>query len=174
MVSPPLKGSSRCRRLSKTHNKVPSEAPHCERSAIEAGFTSTILSPLRLAQPAWCRQVHRPQGTKSSISRMKHFGGTAVKTSVWGWVLLCTLSAATLSFGQIANTSLRGVIKDPSGALVPGATVALTDSASGKTFSTTAGSTGLYTFAQLFPSKYNIKVSAPWLRRAKPRRQNCW
>lgn len=82
-----------------------------------------------------------------------------MKRSLMGWVLLCTLSTATFLFGQTATTSLRGVIQDPSGALVPGATITLTDNTSGKTISTTAGETGLYVFPQLFPSKYTIKVS---------------
>ena len=84
-----------------------------------------------------------------------------MKRSLWGWVLLCTLSAVNLALSQNATTSLRGVVKDPSGALVSGATITLTDSSTGKTFSTTASSTGLYEFPQIFPSKYTIKVTAP-------------
>jgi len=83
-----------------------------------------------------------------------------VKKSLWGWVLFCTLSTA-FTFGQIATTSLRGVVKDPSGALVPGATVTLTDNATGKSFSSTANSSGSYEFPQIFPSKYTMRVSAP-------------
>ncbi|MGA8669461.1 MAG: carboxypeptidase-like regulatory domain-containing protein, partial [Terracidiphilus sp.] len=84
-----------------------------------------------------------------------------MKHSLWGWVLLCTLSTVTLTFGQNATTSLRGVVKDPSGALVAGATITLTDNSTGKTLSATANSTGLYVFPQIFPSKYTIKVAAP-------------
>jgi hypothetical protein len=83
-----------------------------------------------------------------------------VKRSLWGWVLICTLSTLTFSFGQNASTSLRGVIKDPSGALVSGASVSLTEIATHKTLSTTANSTGLYDFPQIFPAKYTIKVTA--------------
>ena len=61
-----------------------------------------------------------------------------MKRSLSGWILLCILSTVTLSFGQIATTSLRGTIKDPSGALVPGAKVTLTDKATGKSLSTVA------------------------------------
>ena len=75
-------------------------------------------------------------------------------------MLLCILSTVTLAFGQSATTSLRGVVKDPSGALVAGATITITDNATGKTSSTTASSTGFYAFPQIFPSKYTIKVSA--------------
>ncbi len=75
-------------------------------------------------------------------------------------MLLCILSTVTLAFGQTATTSLRGVIKDPSGALVPGATVTITDNRTGKVSSTTSSSTGLYSFLQILPSKYTIRVTA--------------
>lgn len=84
-----------------------------------------------------------------------------MKRSLWGWVLICTLSTATLLFGQNATTSLRGVIKDPSGALVPGATVTITDNATGKISSSTSNSGGSYVFPQIFPARYIISVTAP-------------
>jgi len=83
-----------------------------------------------------------------------------VKKSLLGWILLCILSIATPLFSQIATTSLRGTIKDPSGALVPGAKVAITDKATGKSISTVTDSSGSYNFAQIEPSKYAIVVSA--------------
>jgi hypothetical protein len=84
----------------------------------------------------------------------------AVKKSLLGWILLCILSTVTLSFGQVATTSLRGTVKDPSGALVPGAKVTITDNASGNAISRVADSTGSYVFAQIPPAKYTISVSA--------------
>jgi len=83
-----------------------------------------------------------------------------VKKSQSGSVLLCIVSTVSLVFGQIATTSLRGVIKDPSGALLPGATVTITDSTTGKSASTTTSTSGLYEFPQIVPSKYTIKVAA--------------
>ena len=82
-----------------------------------------------------------------------------MKRSLLGWVLLCTLSV-TLAFGQIATTSLRGTIKDPSGALVPGATITITDNGTGKSSTATANSDGLYSFSQIMPAKYTIRVTA--------------
>lgn len=113
----------------------------------------------------------RPQGIATSIQPVVHyasgplqllasFGGTAVKRSFLGWVLLCILAPLTLAFGQSASTSLRGVVKDPSDAMVAGAKVTLVDAAKGTTFSATAGSTGLYVFAQIPPARYTITVSA--------------
>ncbi len=75
-------------------------------------------------------------------------------------MLLCILSPTLPFFAQSANTSLRGVIKDPGGALVPGAKVTLTDTGTGNVLSTTSNSGGSYQFPQILPAKYNITVSA--------------
>jgi len=83
-----------------------------------------------------------------------------VKKSLSGWILLCILSIVTPVFGQLATTSLRGTIKDPSGALVPGAKITITDKATGKSFSAIADNTGQYVFNQIPPAKYEIMVGA--------------
>jgi hypothetical protein len=75
-------------------------------------------------------------------------------------VLLLLLSLAPSVLAQNATTSLRGSVKDPSGAVVPGATVTLTDNATGKVLQTTSNSGGDYQFNQVPPAKYAIKVSA--------------
>jgi hypothetical protein len=59
-------------------------------------------------------------------------------------MICCIFSAATLAFGQSATTSLRGVVKDPSGAVLPGAQVTLANKANGKTLDAIANNVGLY------------------------------
>ena len=83
-----------------------------------------------------------------------------MKRSVSRWILICILSTVTLSFGQTASTSLRGAVKDPTGALVPGAKITIVDAAKGATFTATATGSGSYTFAQIPPAKYTITVTA--------------
>ncbi len=73
---------------------------------------------------------------------------------------LCILISCSIAFGQSATTSLRGTIKDPSGALVPGATVTITDQSVDKTLTAVSGSSGQYQFQQIAPTKYLITVSA--------------
>jgi hypothetical protein len=75
-------------------------------------------------------------------------------------MLPCILSTALFTLAQSANTSLRGTIKDPGGALVPDAKITLTDNATGKSIATTANSGGAYSFAQIPPAKYTIVVTA--------------
>ncbi len=83
-----------------------------------------------------------------------------MKRSLLGWALCCIFSIAELAFGQSATTSLRGVIKDPSGALVPGAKITLVNQASGATLSADANSAGYYVFSQILPARYTITASA--------------
>ena len=75
-------------------------------------------------------------------------------------MLLCILSVSLPLFSQTATTSLRGTIKDPSGALVPGAKITLSDNANGQTFTAVANSAGLYAFPQIPPARYTITATA--------------
>jgi hypothetical protein len=59
--------------------------------------------------------------------------------------------------------TLRGTVTDPSGAIVPGATVSIS---SGPT--TTANNDGVYTFTGLKPGDYTVQASAPGLALPKP------
>jgi hypothetical protein len=84
-----------------------------------------------------------------------------VTKRVWGIALsvLLFVCAAT-AYAQNATTSLRGVVKDPSGAVVPGATITLLNSSTGQSFSATSKGSGEYQLTQLPPAKYNISVEA--------------
>jgi hypothetical protein len=64
------------------------------------------------------------------------------------------------ALAQNATTSLRGTIKDPAGAVVPGADVELNDKASGQKLTTKANGNGEYSFTQIPPATYTITASA--------------
>ncbi len=74
--------------------------------------------------------------------------------------VLCILAAATVAFCQNATTSLRGVIRDPSGALVPGATVTLTSPGTGAAYHAVSNSSGFYIFPVVVPARYSIAIAA--------------
>jgi hypothetical protein len=86
-----------------------------------------------------------------------------VKRSHWGAMLLCILISCSFAFGQTATTSLRGVVNDPSGALVPNATVTLVNKSIDKTLTATTNASGAYEFLQIPPARYVITVSAQGL-----------
>jgi hypothetical protein len=68
---------------------------------------------------------------------------------------------ATAALAQIATTSLRGTVTDPSGAVVPGATITLTDKATSLKLTTTSKSSGEYELPQIQPATYLITITAP-------------
>jgi hypothetical protein len=78
--------------------------------------------------------------------------------AVAAFVLLLASPLTTLA--QIATTSLRGVVKDPSGAVVPGAQVVLTNNSTGQILNTTTNTAGEYTFTQISPASYTIDLKA--------------
>ncbi|MGD0156318.1 MAG: carboxypeptidase-like regulatory domain-containing protein, partial [Terracidiphilus sp.] len=91
--------------------------------------------------------------------------GTRARHTLWRWVsatcalfLLLTLTRVG-AFAQ-ANSELTGIVTDTTGAVIPGASIVLTDPATAYTRATTSGSTGLYDFAGLNPANYNLTVTA--------------
>src|SRR5580700_7360403 len=69
-------------------------------------------------------------------------------------MLLGTMAAVPQTPG-----TLRGVLTDSSGAIIPGATVSLTTANNART--ATSQTDGLYTFVGLTPGEYTIKVNFP-------------
>jgi len=78
-------------------------------------------------------------------------------------MLSCILFSCSFAFGQSATTSLRGTVKDPSGALVPNATVTLLDKSIDKTLTAVTNNEGSYDFPQIAPARYVITVTAQGL-----------
>ncbi|HVZ15986.1 MAG TPA: carboxypeptidase-like regulatory domain-containing protein, partial [Terriglobales bacterium] len=62
---------------------------------------------------------------------------------------------------QATSGTLTGVVTDPSGAVIPNATVTITDTLHGNSITTTSNAQGLFTRTQLANSRYNVSVSAP-------------
>ena len=68
---------------------------------------------------------------------------------------------ASLAWAQISFGSMTGVVTDPTGAVVPKASVVLTDVNKGYTYPATTDATGRYLIVNLIPSTYRIKVETP-------------
>jgi len=76
-------------------------------------------------------------------------------------VVIGTIVAlSALTFGQSATTSLRGTVIDPKGAVVAGATVTISDPATGLSRAATTGGQGEYQFLELPPATYELIVKA--------------
>lgn len=73
---------------------------------------------------------------------------------------LAAITPATL-LAQSDNSSIAGVITDPSGAEVGGAAITVTSEQTGAEHQTISNKSGFYTIAGLAPGKYTVKVVAP-------------
>ena len=79
--------------------------------------------------------------------------------------LFLMLLAAPSAFAQTTGSAtLRGVIKDANGDVIPGATVTLTSQKTAASRSTITTEDGLYVFAQVDPDVYTLQVEASSFR----------
>src|SRR5437867_11714696 len=81
-------------------------------------------------------------------------------TVVVALVMLAFTSAVPRSFAQAISGNLVGTVADPSGGVVPNATVSVTNTGTGITSSTKTGVDGLYRFNNLPVGTYDIAVTA--------------
>ena len=80
-----------------------------------------------------------------------------LKTS-GAWLLAIALFLPTLAFAQ-NDGRFVGVVLDPSGAVIPGATVVVKNERTGEERSVTSNAEGRYIVANLRPSIYTIRAT---------------
>lgn len=82
--------------------------------------------------------------------------------------LLLTLTLlASVAVAQTTNARLTGTITDATGAIVPGATLTVTNVGTQRVETTTSDESGYYVFASLFPAEYAVEVKAPGFKTVK-------
>lgn len=74
------------------------------------------------------------------------------------------LSASSLLFGQAGLGSITGTVVDPSGAVVPAATIRLIATATQGVRSITTNESGLFTLPSVVPDRYQIVITATGFR----------
>ena len=87
--------------------------------------------------------------------------------SIRGFSLAATallLTCAAL-FGQGTTSRVLGLVEDPSGAIVAGATVKLTNEGTGVVFTTKSSDAGTYVFEAVQPGAYSLSVEATGFRK---------
>ncbi len=87
---------------------------------------------------------------------------SVVRTKIFTVLTVLLFSAFLFSDanGQAGTTGIRGTVSDQNGAAVPGATVRLTNPATGFERTSTTGDDGNYNFPGLQPATYRIEVEA--------------
>src|SRR5215510_2663181 len=82
---------------------------------------------------------------------------------IFALVLFITTVAA---FAQSGTSTVRGVVKDPQGNVVPGATVRLFNPATNDSRTTKATDEGIFTFEQVAVGDYRVEVEATGFKKA--------
>lgn len=87
--------------------------------------------------------------------------GKTSRTRTWLGGLLAILIVATSAFGQLAGKgAIAGTVSDRTGAVIPAAVVAATNTATGVTVTTNTTASGDYTFSNLDPGIYTLTATA--------------
>src|SRR5215831_8206545 len=73
------------------------------------------------------------------------------------WVALASVLLCAPAYAQTLGT-ITGEVKDSTGAVVPGATVSVTNKATNATRTTVSNAVGLYDFPALQPGLYTLKT----------------
>src|SRR5215475_1434742 len=76
-------------------------------------------------------------------------------------ILFCIFSCYGSGFAQTQTASLTGRVTDPSGAVVPNATVRLTIRETQVATEVKTNSAGVYSFPAMTPGPYQLQVQAP-------------
>jgi hypothetical protein len=80
------------------------------------------------------------------------------KPSVW---LLLLMVLAGQAWPQASTSSVNGTVRDQTGAVIPSATVTLTNTATNVTAKTSTNEVGFYLFTGVVPGTYRLQVEAP-------------
>jgi hypothetical protein len=91
---------------------------------------------------------------------MKKFVLRSRSAAAVALIAISTLWGSSRCFGQAFTANLTGLLTDPSGAVIPNATVTLTNSATNGKRSTTTSTEGRYIFSQLLPGTYQLDAQA--------------
>src|SRR6267378_3467167 len=113
--------------------------------------------------------VHRlwqTQGTKEAILAPIWLPGGVMRFPLLVSIALLLVSSVRVA-GQETTGGLQGTVKDPSGAVVAGATVVVTANSLVGSKSVDTDSSGYYRFANLPPDNYTISVTAKGFSTAK-------
>src|SRR5262245_26413497 len=88
-----------------------------------------------------------------------------MKTGRMWFGSLVLLLAVMPAWPQASSTTVRGTVRDQAQAVVPKASVTLTNTATNVTRNTSTNEAGLYVFPGVFPGPYRIDVEFPGMQR---------
>lgn len=100
---------------------------------------------------------------KKDLRRTRSLGrqiALVVASATRTGIVLAVLATLAIAAHAQYRATLRGTVSDPSGAVIPGATVTLTDTGTNQVQTATTDQSGIYTFNGLPPDRFSIKAEA--------------
>lgn len=80
---------------------------------------------------------------------------------------ICFVLCATMALAQVVSGTILGTVSDPSGAVLSGVVVQVTNQQTGRTRSTQTDSLGNFTLPQLAPGRYHLLTTAKGFKTAE-------
>lgn len=105
-----------------------------------------------------------PKSGRSSTLRTRLFS-TGIPFCL-GLVMLASLLSG-VAWGQVTSGTIFGVVKDPSGAVIPKASITASDSAIGVNRMVTGSDDGTFSIPNLPPGNYTVSVDSPGFKSLK-------
>src|ERR1700757_1892566 len=81
--------------------------------------------------------------------------------------LIVGVTLSPLLFAQLPNATLNGTIADPQGAAVANARASIVNQGTGVTRETSSGPDGSYTFTNVTPGNYTLRVESAGFAKAE-------
>jgi hypothetical protein len=100
----------------------------------------------------------------TQVSRRNGRSRIARTVSRWATFFLCVVVVLFTAKANSQTTgagSIQGTVTDPSGAVIPNASVSLTEASTHVTLTTKSGSSGAYAFPNINVGTYSLSVAAP-------------
>lgn len=121
-----------------------------------------VFSPSVAFHPREGREMTRihQQERSRQHEQWNRLGGQYVRSMAHAILWLAVLTLPTSLAMAQATSQLNGSVTDPSGASVAGATITLTETATGSQRTTTSNASGLYQFLEVPPGNYRLEAAA--------------
>ena len=87
-------------------------------------------------------------------------------TEIFGFLAVGLMLAVT-TFAQVDTGAISGTVKDPSGGVIPGVKVTLTNQDTGLSVSTASGSAGEYIFSPVKVGRYSVSAEMKGFQNVK-------
>ena len=101
-------------------------------------------------------------GVVAQRQKMKHVTSARYRSVVIMFILACIPSiSGKVAQAQVTTADVLGTVTDTTGAVVPGAKVTLSNTATGVVSSVESNGTGDYIFNLLTPGHYSVAIEAP-------------